>query len=122
MAVAWAPAAARAVCRLAPPVVAMGGTVLALAGAVPLSTSPPVDGPVYRRREPETTVLYEVVRDNLETLYGSIADGAIPVRIPKHARKELEAYLECGLLCCGVARLKCGECGKRRRMCGTAAN
>jgi hypothetical protein len=85
-------------------------------------------------------VLYEVVRDNLETLYGSIAEGAIAVRVRKHARKELEDYLECGLLCYGFARLKCGECGERplvasscrgrgfcpsclgRRMCGTAAN
>jgi hypothetical protein len=34
--------------------------------------------------------LYEIVRDNLETLYGAIEDGAIVVRIPEHARKELE--------------------------------
>ena len=54
---------------------------------------------VYRRHRPETTALYEVVRDNLETLYGAIGDGAMAVRIPKHARKELEAYLNCGLLC-----------------------
>jgi hypothetical protein len=56
---------------------------------------------VYRRHRPETTALYEVVRDNLETLYGAIDDGALAVRIPKHARKELEAYLDCGLLCRG---------------------
>jgi len=31
------------------------------------------------------------VRDSLETLYGAIDDGAIAVRIPQHARKELEA-------------------------------
>jgi len=85
-------------------------------------------------------VLYEVVRDNLETLYGAIDDGAIAVRIPKHARKELEAYLSCGLLCRGFARLKCRECSESlvvafsckgrgscpacmgRRMCATAAN
>ena len=60
---------------------------------------------VYRRHRPETTALYEVVRDNLETLYGAIDDGALAVRIPKHARKELEAYLDCGLLCRGFARL-----------------
>jgi hypothetical protein len=36
-----------------------------------------------------------------------IDDGAIAVRIPKHARKELESYLDCGLLCRGFARLKC---------------
>jgi len=35
-------------------------------------------------------------------------------RIPKHARKELEAYLDCGLLCRGFARLKCEDCGERR--------
>ena len=44
---------------------------------------------VYRRHRPGTTALYEVVRDNLETLYGAIEDGAIALRIPKHVRKEL---------------------------------
>jgi hypothetical protein len=68
----------------------------------------------YRRHRPETTALYEVVRDNLETLYGAIGDGALAVRIPKHARKELEAYLDCGLLCRGFARLLCEDCGERR--------
>jgi transposase-like zinc-binding protein len=69
---------------------------------------------VYRRQRPETTALYEVVRDNLETLYGTIGDGAIAVRIPKHARRELEAYLDCGLLCRGFARLRCQGCGESR--------
>jgi Transposase zinc-binding domain len=69
---------------------------------------------VYRRHRPETTALYEVVRDNLETLYGAIDDGARAVRIPKHARKELEAYLDCGLLYRGFARLKCEGCGEKR--------
>jgi hypothetical protein len=61
----------------------------------------------YQRRRPETTALYEVVRDNLETLYGAIDDGAIAVRLPKHAKKELEAFLACGLLCRGFARTPC---------------
>jgi hypothetical protein len=96
--------------------------------------------PRYRRREPETTALYEVVRENLETLYGAIDDGALAMRIPKHARKELEAYLDCGLLCRGFARLRCECCRESllvafsckgrgfcpscmgRRMCSTAAN
>jgi len=61
---------------------------------------------VYRRHQPETTALYEVVRDNLETLYGAIDDGSLAVRIPKHARKELLAYLDwrgvrpCSATCC----------------------
>ncbi len=77
------------------------------------SLQAPASG-VYRRHRPETTALYEVVRDNLETLYGAIGDGALAVRIPKHARKELEAYFDCGLLCRGFARLKCQDCGEGR--------
>lgn len=75
---------------------------------------PPASARDYQRHRPETTALYEVVRDNLETLYGAIGDGALAVRIPKHARKELLAYLDCGLLCRGFARLRCGECGESR--------
>ena len=40
-----------------------------------------------------------MVRDNLETLYGAINDGALDVKVSKHARQELEAYLDGGLLC-----------------------
>jgi len=58
----------------------------------------------YVRHRPERTSLYEIVRDNLETLYVAIDDGAIAVRVPKHAKKELEAYLDCGILCRGFAR------------------
>ena len=108
--------------------------------APPLAATATPPGAAYRRHQPETTALYEVVRDNLETLYGAIDDGAIAVRIPKHARKELEAYLDCGLLCRGFARLRCARCGESllvafsckgrgfcpscmgRRMCATAAN
>src|SRR5262245_21399259 len=39
-----------------------------------------------------TTALYEVVRENIETLYGAIDDGALGVKLPKHAKKELDAY------------------------------
>ena len=65
-----------------------------------LAARPPSTTPgVYRRRRPEATALYEVVRDNLETLLAAIDDGALEVRIPKHARQELLAYLDCELLC-----------------------
>jgi hypothetical protein len=63
----------------------------------------------YRRHRPETTALYGVVRDNLETLYGAIGDGAIAVRIPKQARKELEAYLDCGLLVADQTKVKVSD-------------
>ncbi|WP_437836057.1 hypothetical protein [Sorangium sp. So ce1153] len=71
-------------------------------------------GVVYERRRPEKTTLYEIVRDNVETLYGAIDDGAIAVRIPKHAKKELEAYLDCGLLCRGFVRPRCERCEESR--------
>ena len=85
--------------------------------------------PIYARRAPEKS-----------TLYGAIDDGALEVKIPKHAKKELESYLDCGQLCRGFARLKCGDCKESRivafsckgrgfcpsccgrRMCATAAN
>ena len=92
------------------------------------------------RRRPETTALYELVRDNLDTLYGAIADGALDVKLPQHAKKELEAYLDCGLLCRDFARLRRATCEESRlvafsckgrgfcpsctgrRMCSTSAN
>ena len=83
-----------------------------------LATTPPprtaATPGVYRRHRPEATALYEVVRDNLETLLGAIDEGALAVRIPRNARKELLAYLDCGLLCRGFARLKCRGCKETR--------
>ena len=70
----------------------------------------------YERRRPETTTLYAVVRDNLETLYGAVEDGAGPVTLPGFVRKELSGYLDCGLLCRGFAHLKCEGCGESRRV------
>jgi hypothetical protein len=68
----------------------------------------------YERHRPKTTALYELVRDNLDTLYRGINDGALDVKLPKHAKKELEAYLDCGLVCRGFARLWCGSCDESR--------
>jgi hypothetical protein len=86
----------------------------------PAATPPPKTGAapgVCRRHRPESTALYEVVRDNLETRspkeasrFGAIDDGALAFRIPRQAREELLAYLDCGLLCRGFARLKCRGC------------
>ena len=46
--------------------------------------------------------------------FGAIDDGGLAVRIPKHARDELLAYLDCGLLCRGFARVKCRGCSETR--------
>jgi hypothetical protein len=69
---------------------------------------------VYQRRRPEETTLYQVVQDNLATLYGAVDDGALAIALPKFVRKELEGYLDCGLLCRGFARLRCDGCEETR--------
>ena len=48
----------------------------------------------YERRRPETTTLYQVVQENLETLYAAVDDGAVPIALPRFVRKELEGYLD----------------------------
>jgi Putative transposase/Transposase zinc-binding domain len=69
---------------------------------------------VYMRRRPEETTLYAVVRDNLATLYSAVGDGALSLALPRFVRKELEGYLECGMLCRGFARLRCDDCRESR--------
>jgi hypothetical protein len=69
---------------------------------------------VYKQRRPEESVLYEVVRGNLATLYGAVEHGDLAIALPKFVRKELEGYLTCGLLCCGFARLRCEGCEASR--------
>ena len=54
---------------------------------------------VYERRKPAETTLYQVVQDNLATLYGAVDDGALAIALPRFVKKELEGYLDCGLLC-----------------------
>jgi Transposase zinc-binding domain len=68
----------------------------------------------YVRRRPEETTLYAVVRDNLATLYGAVEDDALPISLPAFVRKELDGYLECGMLCRGFARLRCDGCEETR--------
>lgn len=77
-------------------------------GAVP----PPAV--VYERRRPEETTLYQVVADNLATLYDAVDDGALAIALPKFVKKELEGYLDCGLLCRGFARVRCDGCEETR--------
>ena len=57
----------------------------------------------YQRHRPETTTLYAVVRDNVETLYAAVAAGFDGAALP----------LACGLLCRGFARMKCVACDEQ---------
>jgi hypothetical protein len=68
----------------------------------------------YARRRPETTVLHRVVRENLATLLAAAEDGFGGAALPRFVRDELQEFLTCGLLCRGLARLRCGECRRER--------
>ena len=49
--------------------------------------------------------MYQVVRDNLQTLYAAVEDGfAAP--LPAFVRDEFERYLDCGILIRGSSRSK----------------
>jgi len=66
----------------------------------------------YRRREPENTVLYQVVREQLETFLARREERGHPV--PRFIERELRAFLQCGILAHGFVRVHCDSCGKDR--------
>ena len=79
----------------------------------------------YQRRTPERTVLHELVSRHAQTLLAELrdADGR---GLPRHVERELAAYLRCGLLAHGFARVRCQTCAaeilvafscKRRGIC-----
>ena len=66
----------------------------------------------YQRRTPETTVLYRVVQNHLETFLASARDqGRV---VPRFVERELRAYLTCGILAYGFLRVRCEDCGCER--------
>ena len=80
------------------------------------STSPSSQGPrpgpgAYRRREPEATLLHQVVREHWKTLLAETAARTDGGSLPGHVTAEFERYLECGILAHGFARVRCTACG-----------
>jgi hypothetical protein len=77
----------------------------------------------YVRREPEATVLYQVVRDHWPRfLERAQEEGGLP----RFVVRDFEEYLRCGVLEHGVVQLACSRCGhamvvafscKRRGFC-----
>jgi hypothetical protein len=66
--------------------------------------------PRRQRRRPEDTDLYRVVAAHLETFL-ALRAGHPGSRYPRFVERELRAYLECGQLCKGFARVRCTACG-----------
>lgn len=71
-------------------------------------------GPTYRRRDVESTALYQVVRDHVETFYAAVEEGAASAPLPAFVREEFEDYLDCGAQCRAAALLVCEECSVLR--------
>jgi hypothetical protein len=67
----------------------------------------------YRPRRPEKTVVYQLVRQNLETWLAQTREAdpdGDPV--PRFVERDLRRYLDCGVLTHDFARARCGGCAK----------
>jgi hypothetical protein len=80
---------------------------------------------VYRRRHPEKTVLYQVIREHYLSFLAVCEQEERP--LPRFVRREFEGFLDCGILARGFLRVRCRDCGydrlvgyscKRRGFCG----
>ncbi len=67
--------------------------------------------PLYRRRRPETTVLYQVLQEHLETFLARAGEDS-QTNWPSFVQDELRAFLDCGVLARGFCRFRCPSCGK----------
>ncbi len=65
----------------------------------------------YARRTPESTPLYQIVRNHLPAmLVEARAHTAHGFGLPRFIEREFERYLGCGILGRGFARVRCDEC------------
>lgn len=77
--------------------------------AVRLVTPCPVRADGYARRRPETTVLYEVVREAWPVFREKADEQG---GLPKFVQRDFDEYLRCGRLEHGFVRLGCEACGE----------
>jgi hypothetical protein len=68
--------------------------------------------PIRTRREPEKTVLYRVLADYLQTFLARAQADPDSAGLPAFVRRELRAFLDCGILARGFCRVHCTACGK----------
>jgi len=66
----------------------------------------------YRRRQPENSLLYQIVAEHLETFLARTAELAEGRGLPRFVERELRAYLRCGILAHGFVRVHCDTCGE----------
>jgi hypothetical protein len=68
--------------------------------------------PLYRPRDAEHTVLHAVIREHLETFVREATERGDGSGLPRFVEDEFRAFLTCGILSHGFARLKCDGCGR----------
>ena len=64
----------------------------------------------YHPRQPTDTVLYRTVEAHLQTFLAHTAGDAERSGLPVFVKREFEAYLRCGILAHGFARVRCDSC------------
>jgi len=70
----------------------------------------PYESPSYRRREPEQTVLHRVFLEHLETFLDRARTESS--ELPTFVKRELRAFVACGVLAYGFVRIRCDDCAK----------
>ena len=66
----------------------------------------------YKRRDPESTILYQVLQQNMEKFFQTVDSNPDQNSLPYFVRKEFEKFLNCGILNNGFVRLKCSDCSE----------
>lgn len=69
----------------------------------------------YKRREPDGTVLYDVLHEDLESFL-SLANASHAGGFPRFVQRELREFLPCGILAKGFACFRCTACGHDRTL------
>lgn len=66
--------------------------------------------PAREPRRPEDTILYRVVRDNLDTFLEQVR-RQYEKPLPRYVLQEFERFLDCGVFARGFSRWHCDRCG-----------
>jgi|GEM_PF-5243376 len=67
---------------------------------------------VYKRRKPETTVIYQMLQEHLETFLARVDGNSQGARWPGFVKLELDAFMDCGVLANEIESLRCPVCCK----------